>query len=124
MAVFPQPAKARITEPSPKQIVMDLGLRLWPEIRYDGASRLKRTANIRLLRYRTVILSESDPMLEAAVDGLGVAYVQEHEAARHIEIERLVRMLEDRTTPSSCFFFSYIFRKEVSSFLTAFLPRL
>jgi DNA-binding transcriptional LysR family regulator len=71
-----------------------------------------------------VILSYPDLMIEAAVDGLGVAYVLEHEAAAHIATERLVSILENQTPPFFCFFLAYPSRKQVSSLLTAFLPRL
>jgi DNA-binding transcriptional LysR family regulator len=63
-------------------------------------------------------------MIEAAVDSLGVAYVLEHEAAAHIATERLVSILENQTPPFFCFFLAYPSRKQVSSLLTAFLPRL
>ncbi|OXC74845.1 Mobile element protein [Caballeronia sordidicola] len=48
-----------------------------------------------------MIFDEPDLMIEAAVDGLGVAYVLEHDAAGRIVTERLVRMLEDWTPPFS-----------------------
>jgi DNA-binding transcriptional LysR family regulator len=50
-----------------------------------------------------VILSYPDLMIEAAVDGLGVAYVLEHEAAAHIATERLVSILENQTPPFFAF---------------------
>jgi DNA-binding transcriptional LysR family regulator len=71
-----------------------------------------------------VILSYPDLMIEAAVDGLGVAYVLEHEVAAHIATARLVSILENQTPPFFCFLLAYPSRKQVSSLLTAFLPRL
>jgi hypothetical protein len=43
--------------------------------------------------------NEPDLMLQAAIDGLGVAYVLEHEAALHIGKGRLVQVLEDWCPP-------------------------
>ncbi|TIV23697.1 MAG: LysR family transcriptional regulator [Mesorhizobium sp.] len=46
-------------------------------------------------------LATNDPdiMLKAALDGLGVGYILEHEAARFISEGRLVRVLADWTPP-------------------------
>jgi DNA-binding transcriptional LysR family regulator len=63
-------------------------------------------------------------MLEAAIGGLGVAYVLEHEAAPHIGTGRLVRVLDDRRPPFAGFFLYYPSRKQVSPALAALLKRL
>ncbi|WP_408380582.1 LysR family transcriptional regulator [Paraburkholderia megapolitana] len=68
--------------------------------------------------------NEPEPMLQAAVDGLGVAYVLEHEAAAWIESGRLVRLLEEWTPPFPGFFLYYPSRKQVSSALAALLTLL
>jgi DNA-binding transcriptional LysR family regulator len=63
-------------------------------------------------------------MLQAAIDGLGVAYVLEHEAALHIGKGRLVQVLEDWCPPFAGFFLYYPSRKQVSPVLAALLKRL
>ncbi|WP_266159525.1 LysR family transcriptional regulator [Dyella silvatica] len=68
--------------------------------------------------------NEPDLMLQAAIDGLGVAYVLEHEAATHIASGRLLRILADWTPPFPGFFLYYPSRKQVSAVLAALLPRL
>jgi DNA-binding transcriptional LysR family regulator len=68
--------------------------------------------------------NEPDPMLQAALDGLGVAYVLEHEAAAYIESGRLVRVLEDWTPPFPGFFLYYPSRKQTSPVLAALLALL
>ncbi len=68
--------------------------------------------------------NEPDPMLQAAVDGLGVAYVLEHEAAACVASGRLVRLLEDWTPPFPGFFLYYPSRKQVPPVLAALLVLL
>lgn len=68
--------------------------------------------------------NDPDLMLDAAVDGLGVAYVLEHEAADELASGRLVRLLEDWTPPFPGFFLYYPSRKQVSPTLSAWLTLL
>ncbi|RKE37486.1 LysR family transcriptional regulator [Paraburkholderia sp. BL23I1N1] len=68
--------------------------------------------------------NEPDLMIGAAIDGLGVAYVLEHEAAPHIGTGRLARVLEDWCPPFAGFFLYYPSRKQVSPVLAALLKRL
>ncbi|MFL9863548.1 LysR family transcriptional regulator [Paraburkholderia fungorum] len=68
--------------------------------------------------------NEPGLMLQAAVDGLGVAYILEHEAAPHVETGRLVRILDDWCPPFAGFFLYYPSRKQVSPVLAAFVKRL
>lgn len=68
--------------------------------------------------------NEPDLMLQAAIDGLGVAYVLEHEAVPHVEAGRLVRVLDNWCPPFAGFFLYYPSRKQVSPVLAAFLTLL
>ena len=68
--------------------------------------------------------NEPDLMLQAAVDGLGVAYVLEHEAAPHLETGSLVRVLDNWCPPFAGFFLYYPSRKQISPVLAAFLTLL
>jgi DNA-binding transcriptional LysR family regulator len=68
--------------------------------------------------------NEPQLMLQAAIDGLGAAYVLEHEAAPHIATGRLVRVLEDWCPPFAGFFLYYPSRKQVSPVLSALLKLL
>lgn len=68
--------------------------------------------------------NEPDLMLQAAIEGLGVAYVLEHEAAAHIRKGRLIRVLADWCPPFAGFFLYYPSRKQVSPVLAALLKCL
>ena len=68
--------------------------------------------------------NDPDMMLDAATEGLGVAYVLEHEAAELLKSGRLLRLLEDWTAPFPGFFLYYPSRKQVSPVLSAFLKVL
>lgn len=63
-------------------------------------------------------------MLQAAIEGFGVAYVLEHEAAAHIRKGRLIRVLADWCPPFAGFFLYYPSRKQVSPVLAALLKCL
>ncbi|MGH8158565.1 MAG: LysR family transcriptional regulator [Rhodanobacter sp.] len=68
--------------------------------------------------------NEPDLMLQAAVDGLGVAYVLEREAAAFLASGRLIRLLEGWTAPFPGFFLYYPSRKQASPVLSALLKML
>jgi DNA-binding transcriptional LysR family regulator len=63
-------------------------------------------------------------MLDAALDGLGIAYVLEEQAALHIAAGQLVRFLEDWTPPFPGFFLYYPSRRQIAPTLTAFINEL
>ncbi len=71
-------------------------------------------------------LACNDPalMLDAALDGLGIAYVLERDAAPHVAAGRLVRLLEGWTAPFPGFFLYYPSRRQVSPALAAFMRLL
>lgn len=71
-------------------------------------------------------LTFNDPalMLDAALAGLGVAYVLEREVSAHVEAGRLVRLLKKWTTPFPGFFLYYPSRRQVSPVLAAFVRLL
>ncbi|OAJ56821.1 LysR family transcriptional regulator [Paraburkholderia ginsengiterrae] len=68
--------------------------------------------------------NQPDPMLHAAAEGLGVAYVLEHEAAPFLESGQLVRVLKDWTPAFPGFFLYYPSRTQVSPVLAALLTLL
>ncbi|MBI0327242.1 LysR family transcriptional regulator [Burkholderia plantarii] len=71
-------------------------------------------------------LTFNDPglMLDAAIDGLGIAYVLEHEAEAALRAGRLVRLLAAWTAPFPGFYLYYPSRRQVSPVLAAFLATL
>ena len=71
-----------------------------------------------------LILNEPALMLEGALEGLGIAYVLEHEAAPFLRMGRLVRLLEDWTSPFPGFFLYHASRQQVRPVLAAFLQTL
>ncbi len=68
--------------------------------------------------------NDPDLMLQAALAGLGVAYVLAHEAAVHVEEGSLVRLLKDWTAPFAGFCLYYPSRKQVSPALAALVALL
>ena len=71
-------------------------------------------------------LTFNDPelMLQAAFDGLGVAYVLESQAAPHLVDGRLVRLLEDWTPPFPGYFLYYPSRRQIPPVLDALIDVL
>ncbi|WP_428484599.1 LysR family transcriptional regulator [Rhodopila sp.] len=68
--------------------------------------------------------NEPELMLSAAVEGLGVAYVLEHEAMPFIASGAVVRLLEDWTPTFPGFFLYYPSRRQVPPALAAFVSAL
>jgi DNA-binding transcriptional LysR family regulator len=68
--------------------------------------------------------NEPELMLEAALDGLGVAYVLHQQAKAHIAAGRLVRLLEDWTPPFPGYFLYYPSRRQVPPTLAALIAAL
>lgn len=71
-------------------------------------------------------LTFNDPelMLQAALDGLGVAYVLETQAAPYLADGRLIRLLEDWTPPFPGYFLYYPSRRQVPPVLDALIDVL
>ena len=71
-------------------------------------------------------LTFNDPalMLDCALEGLGVAYLLEHEAAPHVSRGALIRLLTDWTPPFPGFFLYYPSRQHLRPVLAAFLALL
>ena len=65
--------------------------------------------------------NEPELMLAGALDGLGIAYVLDHEAAPHVQAGRLVRLLPEWTPPFPGFFVYYASRQQMRPVLAAFL---
>ncbi len=65
--------------------------------------------------------NEPEIMLDAALDGVGVGYLLEHEVAPHIESGRLIRVLCDWTPPFPGFHLYYPSRRQMRPILSAFL---
>ena len=68
--------------------------------------------------------NEPELMLEAALDGLGIAYVLEQQAAPHLAAGRLVRLLEDWTSPFPVYVLYYPSRRHVPPVLAALMSAL
>ena len=68
--------------------------------------------------------NEPELMLEAALDGLGVGYLLEHEVASHVEDGRLVRLLPEWTPRFAGFHLYYSSRQQMRPVLTAFVEAL
>ena len=68
-----------------------------------------------------LIFNEPELMLEAALDGLGVGYLLDHEVAPHVAEGRLLRLLEDWTPPFPGFHLYHSSRWQMRPALRAFL---
>ncbi|MDQ0474733.1 LysR family transcriptional regulator [Labrys wisconsinensis] len=65
--------------------------------------------------------NEPQLMLEAALDGLGVGYLLDHEVAPHVANGRLIRLLADWTPPFAGFHLYYASRRQMRPVLAAFI---
>lgn len=68
--------------------------------------------------------NEPQVMLDAAVAGLGIAYVIEGSAFPHIASGRLVRLLEDWSAPFPGYFLYYPSRRQIPAVLAALVAML
>jgi DNA-binding transcriptional LysR family regulator len=66
-------------------------------------------------------LNDQDLMLQAALDGLGLAYVFEAQAAELIKQKKLVRVLADWCPAYPGFFLYYPSRRQLPAALRAFI---
>jgi DNA-binding transcriptional LysR family regulator len=63
-------------------------------------------------------------MLEAALDGLGLAYVLEDQAGAYLASGRLVRLLKEWTPPFPGYFLYYSSRRQMPPTLAALIAAL
>lgn len=68
--------------------------------------------------------NEPEIMLGAALDGVGVGYLLEHEVAPYLESGELIRVLRDWTPPFPGFHFYYPSRRQMRPVLSAFLAMI
>ncbi len=68
--------------------------------------------------------NEPEIMLEAALDGLGLAYVLEGQAEPHLASGRLVRLLADWAAPFAGYFLYYPSRRQMPAVLAALVAAL
>jgi len=84
----------------------------------------KHGRTVRVAVNGPMLTNEPELMLHAALDGLGVAYVLEHEAEPHVKSGALVRLLDDWTPPFPGFFFYYPSRRRQSAALASLVDIL
>ena len=68
--------------------------------------------------------NEPELMLQAALDGLGVAYLLAHEVAPHLEAGRLLQRLPEWTPPFPGFHLYYSSRRQMRPVLAAFIASI
>jgi DNA-binding transcriptional LysR family regulator len=68
--------------------------------------------------------NEPELMLEAALDGLGVAYILEQQASQHVSAGRLIRLLDAWTPPFSGYFLYYPSRRQIAPALVVLIAAL
>jgi DNA-binding transcriptional LysR family regulator len=84
--------------------------------------RRNRQVNVRV--EGQVIFSTSPPIVRAALDGLGIAFLPEQEFAPHLEEGRLLRVLEDWCPPFSGYHLYYPSRRQHSPAFSLVLDAL
>jgi DNA-binding transcriptional LysR family regulator len=67
----------------------------------------------------SLILDDEDLVLQAAIDGAGLALVAENRATPHLAQKQLIRVMEDWTPPFPGFFLYYPHRKQQPAALAA-----
>src|SRR5688572_30670257 len=72
----------------------------------------------------TLLLDELELVIQAALDGAGLAWVAEDRIAEHLESGALIRVLEDWCPPFPGFFLYYPTRKQQPAALTALITTL
>jgi DNA-binding transcriptional LysR family regulator len=72
----------------------------------------------------SLILDEQDLVIEAALDGAGIAWVAEDRVAEHLASGALVRVLEDWCPPFPGFFLYYPSRRQQPAALAALVETL
>jgi DNA-binding transcriptional LysR family regulator len=72
----------------------------------------------------SLILDELDLVIQAAIDGAGLAWVAEDRVAAHLESGALIRVLEDWCPPFPGFFLYFPSRKQQPAALTALVATL
>jgi DNA-binding transcriptional LysR family regulator len=72
----------------------------------------------------SLILDELDLVIQAAIDGAGLAWVAEDRVAAHLESGALIRVLQDWCPPFPGFFLYFPSRKQQPAALTALVATL
>ena len=72
----------------------------------------------------SLLLDDLDLIIQAALDGAGLAWVAEDRVAEHLESGALIRMLENWCPPFPGFFLYYPTRKQQPAALTALITTL
>jgi DNA-binding transcriptional LysR family regulator len=67
----------------------------------------------------SLVVDDEDLVMQAALDGAGLALVAEHRAAPHLAQGELIRIMEEWTPPFPGFFLYYPHRKQQPAALTA-----
>jgi len=84
----------------------------------------KRGKSLEVIVTGSLITSENDLAIRAAVDGLGIARVPAIYAEPHVTSKRLVPLLEEWTPRSVGFFLYYPSRRQMPAALQAFIDAL
>lgn len=71
-----------------------------------------------------ITLDDQELMVEAALQGCGLAYVWDNRVGRHLESGALIRCLDDWCAPDSGLFLYYPSRRYVSAGLKAFIDMI
>src|SRR5688500_7068777 len=72
----------------------------------------------------SLVLDDEDLVIQAALDGAGLALVADNRATPHVEPRELIRVMEDWTPPFPGFFLYYAHRKQQPAALAALIETL
>ena len=89
----------------------------------DG-SRIKRGLRWRFRSTGSLVVDDQDLVIQAALDGAGLAIVDDQRSAAHVKDGTLVAVLQDWLAPFPGFFLYYPHRKQQPAALTAVIESL
>jgi len=93
----------------------------------DGVYRWefdKGTQSLAVAVHGPLIVDDAEIMIRAAIDGVGLAFMLEEQAAPHLTIGALVRVLEDWCLPFAGYFLYYPSRRHQPAALAALIETL
>jgi DNA-binding transcriptional LysR family regulator len=85
---------------------------------------MRRDESLAIAVEGSLLLDELDLVIQAALDGAGLAWVAEDRITEHLSSGVLVRVLEDRCPPFPGFFLYYPSRRQQPAALSALIATL
>ena len=84
----------------------------------------KRRQSLAVALNGPLIVDDGEILIRAAVDGVGLAFMLEAQAAPHLASDALIRVLEDWCPPFAGYFLYYPSRRQQPAALSALIDTL